>query len=101
MTNQPCIDNKFKLLDLLSDGKIHSGEKIGKKLSISRSAVCKIVKSLNSRNIKVVSAQSLGYYLEDIFIKLDADIISKNITHPFFKDLIVKKFIVLTRPIIL
>jgi len=37
------MDNRIKLLHLLADGKFHSGEKLGSELSVSRSAVWKLI----------------------------------------------------------
>ncbi len=51
----------YRLLELLSDGKFHSGEALGPILGITRSAVWKAVKQLINLGIGVESLAGKGY----------------------------------------
>ena len=51
----------YKLLELLADGKFHSGETLGHILGITRSAIWKAVKQLSTYNIQVESVTGKGY----------------------------------------
>ncbi len=65
----------FDLLSILADGKFHSGEKLGQKLGISRSAVWKALKKLASYHIDVYSVNGKGYRLKKPLELLDRQII--------------------------
>lgn len=52
-----------RLLALLSDGSFHSGEKLAKRLRISRGGVWKIVSSLREVGIEIQSVPRQGYRL--------------------------------------
>ncbi|PJE80765.1 Bifunctional ligase/repressor BirA [invertebrate metagenome] len=52
-----------KLLNLLSDGKFHSGEDIGQNLGISRAAVWKKIRTLRSLGLSLESVKGTGYRL--------------------------------------
>lgn len=52
-----------RLLALLSDGAFHSGEKLAKKLRISRGGIWKIVSSLRELGIEIQSVPRQGYRL--------------------------------------
>ena len=54
---------RHRLLALLSDGAFHSGEKLAKRLRISRGGVWKIVSSLRELGIEVQSVPRQGYRL--------------------------------------
>ncbi|QDQ40648.1 biotin--[acetyl-CoA-carboxylase] ligase [Legionella geestiana] len=60
------------LLHCLKDGDCHSGEQLGARLGISRSAIWKQIRQLELLGLKVQSIQGLGYRLEKAFIPLDA-----------------------------
>ena len=51
------------LLSTLSDGQFHSGEKLGQRLSISRSAVWKQIERLRKMGVEVHSVTGKGYRL--------------------------------------
>jgi BirA family biotin operon repressor/biotin-[acetyl-CoA-carboxylase] ligase len=52
-----------ELIDALADGSIHSGADLGRKLSVSRSAIWKAIAQLNSMGLDVIASQSKGYRL--------------------------------------
>ena len=54
---------RHRLLALLSDGAFHSGEKLAKRLRISRAGVWKIVSALREGGIEVQSVPRQGYRL--------------------------------------
>jgi BirA family biotin operon repressor/biotin-[acetyl-CoA-carboxylase] ligase len=59
-----------RVLALLSDGEFHSGEKLAKRLRISRGGVWKIVNSLRELGIEIQSIPRQGYrlpYAVDLF----------------------------------
>ena len=51
------------LIRLLSDGEYHSGEQLGEKLGVSRTAVWKQLKKLESKGIQLEAVKGLGYRL--------------------------------------
>ena len=51
------------LLEMLSDGEFHSGEELGERLSISRTAIWKQLKKLEALGIHVESIKGKGYRL--------------------------------------
>ena len=64
-----------KLLALLSDGGFHSGERLAKRLRISRGGVWKLVRTLRALGIDVQSVSRQGYRLPRAVDLLDADIV--------------------------
>jgi BirA family biotin operon repressor/biotin-[acetyl-CoA-carboxylase] ligase len=54
---------RHRLLALLSDGAFHSGEKLAKRLKISRSGVWKIISALREIGIEIQSVPRQGYRL--------------------------------------
>ncbi len=55
--------NLLHLLQLLADGRFHSGSKLGKELSMSRSAVWKLIQSLKKYDLDINSVRGKGYRL--------------------------------------
>ena len=51
----------YKILQHLSDGSFHSGEALGKKLGITRSAAWKAIQQLTALNIPIESIAGKGY----------------------------------------
>ena len=68
-----------KLLNLLANGNIHSGQVLGKALGVSRAAVCKQVKKLNELGLKVVSVKGSGYQILAPIELLDSNKIIDNL----------------------
>ena len=52
-----------QILDILSDGKFHSGEVIGQQIGISRERVSVYIRELRSKGVQVFSLQRKGYSL--------------------------------------
>ncbi len=50
-----------KLIQILSDGKFHSGERLGAELSLSRSAIWKLIKQFAAWDLEVQSITNKGY----------------------------------------
>ena len=63
--------NAERLVRLLADGEMHSGERLAAELGITRAAVWKIVAELRERDIAVVSHERRGYQLEQSVELLD------------------------------
>lgn len=53
--------SNFDLFSLLADGKFHSGEELGSKFSISRSAVWKKIKTLQKLGVDIHCVKGKGY----------------------------------------
>jgi BirA family biotin operon repressor/biotin-[acetyl-CoA-carboxylase] ligase len=53
-----------RLLRLLADGALHSGERLARELGVTRAAVWKLVAELRERGIAVASLERRGYQLE-------------------------------------
>src|SRR5688500_8329315 len=54
---------RHRLLAMLSDGTFHSGEKLAKRLRISRGGVWKIVSALRELGVEIQSVPRQGYRL--------------------------------------
>lgn len=61
-----------KLVGLLSDGRFHSGEKLGEHLDVSRAAVWKNIKQLERFGLAVDSVRGKGYRINGGIDLLDA-----------------------------
>lgn len=61
------------LLTILADGNFHSGEDLGARLGVTRAAVWKQLKKLESLNIPLSSVKGKGYRLSDAIELLDHD----------------------------
>ena len=66
---------RFRLIELLADGRFHSGQSLGRDLGISRAAVWKHVKSLDELGLEVHAVRGRGYRLADSFEPLDSQAI--------------------------
>jgi BirA family biotin operon repressor/biotin-[acetyl-CoA-carboxylase] ligase len=69
----------IELIKLLADGEFHSGEELGKSLGISRAAIWKQLKQLESLELSLQSVKGLGYRLTEPIIFLDAEKISAQL----------------------
>lgn len=68
-----------QLVTILNDGQYHDGTTIGQQLGITRSAIWKMIKKLNSYGIKIDSVKSKGYALLEPLILLNKKIIQQGI----------------------
>lgn len=52
-----------KVLELLADGKFHSGQELGTALNITRSAIWKLIQQLNALGLDIVRVKGKGYQI--------------------------------------
>ena len=67
------------LLKILADGGFHSGEELGAQLGVTRAAVWKQLKKLESLNIPLSSVKGKGYRLSDAIQLLDEEEIKEKV----------------------
>ncbi|MDH3311140.1 MAG: bifunctional biotin--[acetyl-CoA-carboxylase] ligase/biotin operon repressor BirA [Gammaproteobacteria bacterium] len=65
------MTTRTEILRMLSDGAFHSGTDLGKKLGITRAAVCKNIHHLAQSGLEVHRVTGRGYKLEAPFTLLD------------------------------
>jgi BirA family biotin operon repressor/biotin-[acetyl-CoA-carboxylase] ligase len=65
------MSTRAEILKLLSDGSFHSGTDLGKKLGITRAAVCKNVHQLAQSGLEVHRVTGRGYKLDPPLTLLD------------------------------
>ena len=65
------MSTRAEILRLLSDGSFHSGTDLGKKLGITRAAVCKSVHQLAQSGLEVHRVTGRGYKLDTPLTLLD------------------------------
>jgi BirA family transcriptional regulator, biotin operon repressor / biotin---[acetyl-CoA-carboxylase] ligase len=80
--NKKLNANLVKVVNILNDGEYHDGTTIGEKLQMTRSAVWKTIKKLESYQIKLDSVKGKGYALLEPLVLLDVKKIKKNIVRP-------------------
>lgn len=78
--------NLKKIIRILSDGEHHSGSDLGTSTKITRSAIWKFMKVLDSYGVEVESSKSKGYRLPSPIILLDSAAIKKNISSETLKE---------------
>ncbi|NNJ84664.1 MAG: biotin--[acetyl-CoA-carboxylase] ligase [Gammaproteobacteria bacterium] len=67
------MQQRYRLLELLADGRFHSGEALGASLGIGRSAVWKLVRSLSAMGIDAFAVRGKGYRLASPIELLDRE----------------------------
>lgn len=72
-------DNRYRLLTILADGRFHSGERLGESLGVSRAAVWKQLKALESMGIEIHRVPGKGYRLPAPVELLDAQMIHRQL----------------------
>lgn len=55
--------NQLRLLEILSDGRFHSGDELGRALGVSRAAIWKAIRNLKALEIDVHSVKGKGHRL--------------------------------------
>jgi len=75
-------DTQQALLKILSDGAFHSGESLGECLGISRAAVWKQLRQLDSYGLEVERHKGRGYRLAGGLSLLDDEVILRHISAP-------------------
>ncbi|EPB99947.1 hypothetical protein L861_08155 [Litchfieldella anticariensis FP35 = DSM 16096] len=68
------------LIRLLSDGDFHSGEQLGERLGVSRTAIWKQLKKLEAMDIPLEAVKGLGYRLAEPLELLDGPAIVSNLS---------------------
>ena len=74
------MDRRLQLVQLLADGRFHSGSTLGDKLGIGRGAVWRRVQSLESLGLEVFSVPGKGYRLARPLEFLRPDRIREELT---------------------
>ncbi|HFD80048.1 MAG TPA: bifunctional biotin--[acetyl-CoA-carboxylase] ligase/biotin operon repressor BirA [Gammaproteobacteria bacterium] len=69
------MSTRYRLVELLADGRFHSGEWLGRRLGMSRAAVWKQVKALEETGLEVFAVRGKGYRLATPFEPLRAEAI--------------------------
>lgn len=82
MNVKPLNKKIIELVTLLSDGNCHDGNSLGQQLSVTRSAVWKMIKRLEQYGISIHSVRGNGYSLAERLILLDPDQIKKAVSSP-------------------
>jgi len=67
-------------LRLIADGELHSGEKLGNALGISRTAIWKIINSLSHYGVTIVAVKGKGYRLSRPIEFLDKETLLSGIS---------------------
>lgn len=76
------MTDKFLLLDMLADGRFHSGETLGQQLGISRTAVWKVLQTYTELGLEVQAVPGRGYRLARPVELLDESVILDAIDEP-------------------
>lgn len=74
------MSTKQKLLNILSDGRFHSGEALGAELGVSRTAIWKQVQSLQLLGLDCYSVSGKGYRLANPLELLERELILDSMT---------------------
>ena len=74
------MHNRAKLLRLIADGELHSGEELGNALGISRTAIWKIINSLSHYGVTIVAVKGKGYRLSRPIEFLNEEILLSGIS---------------------
>lgn len=69
-----------QLLDILADGKFHSGSELGELMGVSRSAIWKQIRKLEGLGLEIYSVKGRGYRLPGGMEKLDESAIGAGLT---------------------
>jgi len=80
-------ENKKKLIQLLADGKFHSGTELAETLNISRSAIWKSINSLEESGVEIMAVTGKGYCLKQALELFDKEMIESYLSDES-KDLI-------------
>lgn len=70
----------FPLIQLLADGRVHSGQSLGQQLGITRAAVWKRLQQIESIGLRVDSVKGRGYCLTEPLQLLDEDVIASSMS---------------------
>ncbi len=70
---------RYRLIELLADGRFHSGEGLAKVLGVSRAAVWKQLRSFDELDLEVHAVRGRGYRLAVPFEPLNAEVIRQHV----------------------
>lgn len=73
----------FSLLRILADGAVHSGERIGRTLGLTRTEVSELVSELETMGLRVLGGGRRGYRLEERVDLYDADLLAEQMRREF------------------
>jgi len=73
---------QHKILEILKDGDFHSGESLGERLGVSRTAVWKQLQKLENIGLQLESIKGTGYRVPAGFELLDPECIHGQLTVP-------------------
>ena len=80
--------SQHKFLEILADGKYHSGTDIGERCGVSRAAVWKMIQKIEDTfGLSVFSVKGKGYRLQQALVLLNENVIRKNLTLKTIKQL--------------
>lgn len=74
------MNKKYELIAILADGRFHSGEILGEKLNLSRSAIWKLISQLSEMGIPINRIKGKGYQAPDGLSLLDFNKINNGLT---------------------
>jgi BirA family biotin operon repressor/biotin-[acetyl-CoA-carboxylase] ligase len=78
----PLMQTRDRIIQILADGRFHSGRDLGERLSLTRAAVWKQIRALSSQGVDVHSVKGKGYRLPEPIELLDHDRILAAIKLP-------------------
>ncbi|WP_153445641.1 bifunctional biotin--[acetyl-CoA-carboxylase] ligase/biotin operon repressor BirA [Vibrio algicola] len=73
---------KYQIIKVLSDGQFHSGEALGEMLGMSRAAISKHVKAIQTWGLDIYRVQGKGYQLSNAIELLDQSLIQRSSQQP-------------------
>ncbi|MET1257272.1 bifunctional biotin--[acetyl-CoA-carboxylase] ligase/biotin operon repressor BirA [Aliikangiella maris] len=77
-----------KLLRLLADGRFHSGEDLAQQLSVSRTAIWKLIQKIESWQINIFSVRGKGHQISGGLRLLDKDLLTQSLkNNKYFKQI--------------
>jgi len=91
----PTLVRRARLLGLLATGEFHSGERLAKRLRISRGGVWKLIRTLQAMGVNIESVARQGYRLPRAIDLLDRDAILAEMS-PEFRELLQPLDVLLT-----
>jgi len=74
--------NRVKLLRLIADGELYSGEQLGHTLGISRAAIWKMIHSLGHYGLTIAAVKGKGYRLSRSIEFLDKELLLSRLRSP-------------------
>jgi len=79
------MHNRVKLLRLIADGELYSGEELGRALGVSRAAIWKMINSLSHYGLTIVAMKGKGYRLSRSIEFLDKQLLLSRMRSPAVK----------------